>query len=87
MVLDYSQDDYGIDIPNSKIKKVEKYDVEVWSNVKMDELRRDECLCFNCGGIKECSTAKTLLDICKKEKMAMMITRCKEYTFPEQEGA
>jgi hypothetical protein len=30
--------------------------------------------------MENCSTAKTLYEICKEENMAMMITRCKEYT-------
>ena len=67
------------------IEKVIKYDVGVWSNTEMDELRKTECLCLNCGPLKNCSTAKKLYEICKEENMAMMITRCKGYAPPEED--
>jgi len=44
-----------------KVEKVEKYGREVFSNTKMDNLRKKECLCLNCSCIKECSTADLFL--------------------------
>ena len=87
--LDYSQDEYGIEVPKKKmgnfgkIEKITKYGTEVWADVEMDELRRDRCLCFNCGEKdNDCSIAKRLYDICQEENMAISITRCKNYTKP-----
>jgi hypothetical protein len=65
-------------IEKQTIEKVVKYGTEVWADIEMDKIRKERCLCFNCG-IKECSTARTLYQICCDKKMAMMITRCLEY--------
>jgi len=59
-----------------KTEKVEKYGKEVFSNVEMDKLRKTECLCLNCGDMKDCLTAKALYYVCKNSDVAMMITRC-----------
>ena len=68
----------------TEIEKVVKYDAEVWSNTKMDELRSEECLCFNCAYDKDsCKIAEKIYNICVEDDMAMMITRCKNYSFPE----
>ena len=71
------------------IKKVEnKYKIsqeqseEVWANIEMDELRRTECLCFNCertiegGPASPCKAAKEFYELCKKYNSAMAMTRC-----------
>lgn len=63
-----------------QIEQVVKYDAEVWSNVRMDELRRDECLCFNCRHDKDsCVTAEALYDLCVAADLALMVTRCRSY--------
>ena len=59
-----------------KVEKVIKYGVEVYQNTEMDNLRKDNCMCFNCETLPDCSRAKKLYEICKEENMAMMITRC-----------
>ena len=44
------------------IEKIMKYGAEVWSNIKMDGLRKKECLCFNCEERdKNCLIAKKTL--------------------------
>ena len=44
-----------------EIEKVVKNNEEVWSNSKMDEFRKEGC--FNCGTIKDCSTAKHFMEL------------------------
>lgn len=59
---------------------LEKYGKMVWTNEMMDELRKKECLCLNCGNLKpdpdNCSIAQALYQISVKENVAMAITRC-----------
>ncbi|VVB82982.1 Uncharacterised protein [uncultured archaeon] len=63
-------------------KTTDKQSDEVWANIEMDELRRKECLCFNCEGTlenspaNECPVAKKLYELSVKYDMAMAITRC-----------
>lgn len=59
-----------------KIEKVEKYGAEVYSNVEMDRLRQEWCLCLNCSAIGKCKNAKNLYQHCKATDMALMVTRC-----------
>jgi hypothetical protein len=65
-------------------KKVEKHGKKVWSNAFMDELRKTECLCLNCarlekGVMKRCLTADILFGVCKKNGLALMVTRCPKF--------
>ena len=68
-----------------EIERIVKYGTEVWANTKTDELRKTDCLCLNCKIIDDCSTAKKLYQICKEDDMAMMITRCKNYSSSSKE--
>ena len=72
-----------IELVNNKYYKNEDDPQYVWANTKMDELRRKECLCMNCGRKNDvpmyssCHVAKKIFEeISKKHNMAMMITRC-----------
>ena len=49
---------------------------DVWVNSIMESLRESECLCLNCGIMKDCPIAKKLFKMCVKKHMAMAITRC-----------
>lgn len=68
-----------------KKQTVEKYGELVHSNIEMDELRKEECLCINCPHMNTCHIAKMLYEICKAQDMAMMITRCKRSKILEDE--
>lgn len=57
----------------------EHYGALVWVNPYTEKLRKSECLCLHCNSLLECPTAKTLLEICKTNDMAMCITRCKNW--------
>lgn len=59
-----------------KVEQVTKYNVLVFSNVEMDEIRKEECLCLNCSKVLICNTARALYKICCDDNVAMMITRC-----------
>lgn len=56
---------------------------QVWVNKEMDELRRTECLCYNCDRLKiggdeskNCPIAGIIYNLCKVVNIATMITRC-----------
>jgi hypothetical protein len=55
----------------------------VKTNVAMDLLRKDQCLCINCCfsgyGDSSCETAKQFYEICKRDNIAMAITRCPRF--------
>lgn len=51
----------------------------------MDELRKNNCLCLNCGlmtGVREtnCNIANQLYQIAVENDMGMAITKCKKYS-------
>jgi hypothetical protein len=71
-----------------KIEWQKHYDKNVQTNVAMDILRRDQCLCLNCTGellnmdtkeFYKCPIASKLYEICKQEDIALMITRCPNF--------
>ena len=62
------------------IERVVRYNVEVYADLEMDNLRRERCLCLNCSEISNCSTAKELLDYATKKNIAFMVTRCPVYS-------
>ena len=62
------------------VVKVERYGEEVWENDMMDTLRKEECLCLNCGELGKCDIAKEGLELCKKWNCAFAMTRCKEWS-------
>ena len=59
-----------------KIETQEHYGCKVQTNVAMDILRRDQCLCLNCDRISYCEEASSLYDICRDRNLALMVTRC-----------
>ena len=64
--------------------KVDAHGSRVWSNVAVDELRRTECLCVNCGRLRtgsadNCQFAQRLYEICKDGSIALLLTRCKHW--------
>lgn len=61
-----------------KMKRVEKYGVEVWSDEEMDALRKERCLCLNCNwiGTDGCATVGILYAVCKGHNVALAVTRC-----------
>ena len=70
---------------HARIEKVEnpyKKSEQIWSNTRMDKLRREECLCRNCERMNDkppyasCPVAGKLYQICLEHDMAMAITRC-----------
>ena len=52
----------------------------VWTEVGMDQLRRERCLCLRCCILHRCPTAKSLMDICVGADVALAVTRCKNWT-------
>ncbi|MDP2856195.1 MAG: hypothetical protein Q8N90_03735 [bacterium] len=58
------------------IRQESHFGHDVWVNPTIEALRGSECLCRNCGAIVQCPIAKSLLNTCVKEHMAMAITRC-----------
>ena len=69
-----------------ELKQVEKYGAVVWQNVMMDELRKDECLCLNCGSIKECGVGSSLYATCKTCDLALAVTRCPRFVMSNNKG-
>jgi hypothetical protein len=62
------------------IKREEHYGVNVCVNVRMDGMRKQECLCFNCDKCADkCERADELFELCKKYNLATMVTRCPEF--------
>jgi hypothetical protein len=60
-----------------RVKQKEKYYGKlVWTHVEMDDLRREQCLCLNCQRMKFCPVAAKLYELCKKEDVALAVTRC-----------
>lgn len=60
-----------------RLEKQEHQGVEVWTNVPMEMLRRHQCLCLNCSRCpQECRIAANLLEVCKNNELALMVTRC-----------
>ena len=66
------------------------YGKEVFVNTTTEALRREECLCLNCENMKpgddNCHIANALYKICKKEDIAMAITRCPLWKPKETSG-
>lgn len=62
-------------------KRETYYGQEVWVNPMTEPLRKNECLCLNCGNLKpgkedNCRIAQAFYEICVKENIALIVTRC-----------
>lgn len=62
-----------------KVAVEEHYDNMVYVNTMTEPLRRSECLCLNCAGMKDCEYAKAFYESCIKGNIALMVTRCPVY--------
>lgn len=59
----------------------EHYGATVWVNPTTESLRREECLCLNCGKLKpgkkdNCDKAQRFFRICRIANIALAVTRC-----------
>lgn len=64
------------------IQNQRHYGVWVKTNVEMDFLRREQCLCFNCKNADAgCDVAQKLYEVCKEHNVATMITRCPTFDY------
>lgn len=61
------------------MRRVDKYGVMVWVDEKMDELRRERCLCLNCASMEACSVAARFYAICRAHNTALAVTRCPDW--------
>ena len=57
------------------------YRLPVWVNPTTEPLRKEECLCLNCGRLKpgslqNCATAQQLYQLCVENDVALCLTRC-----------
>ena len=67
------------------VKKETHYDCDVWVNTKTEAVRRDECLCFNCGEMGCCEIAARFYELCVEFETALIMTRCREWR-PNKKG-
>ena len=73
----YGDRDRGKNMKHQPLEQ-RHYGRVVWINAVMDELRKDECLCRNCGNA-DCLISKVLFEICKGYGMALAVTRCERW--------
>ena len=64
--------------------QIERYGCLVWEDEAADALRKERCLCLNCAKCKpgekdHCPIAARLYEVCKKDNVALMVTRCAEW--------
>ena len=71
--------------PFAVIAKEEHYGADVWTDREMDAVRRRRCLCLKCSSMQACTTAALFLDACRKNNVALMVTRCPDWTRKEKE--
>jgi hypothetical protein len=45
-------------------------------STELERLRETDCLCLNCRAMGSCPIAKTLYQICKRENLALGVSRC-----------
>lgn len=62
-------------------RQEEHYGNMVWVNPTTEAIRREECLCLNCNKCKpgqpnHCHIAQALYEVCKRENIALAVTRC-----------
>jgi len=63
----------------NKPRQIHKYGEDVWQHPDMDKLRRTECLCMNCEHLGDCDMADEMYHFCKKNNIALAVTRCPEW--------
>ena len=52
----------------------------VHTHAVMDALRKEHCLCLNCGWLESgCPAANALYGTCKHFDMALAVTRCPDF--------
>jgi hypothetical protein len=62
-------------------RQVERYGLLVWENPTAEAIRKEECLCLNCGRMKpgqpdHCQVAAAFYEICKVNGNAFVLSRC-----------
>jgi len=62
-----------------KVEVEEHYDEMVYVNTLTEALRKSECLCLNCGSMRNCEYADAFFKLCCGGNIALMVTRCKHY--------
>ena len=67
-----------------KVSKVTRYGAKVWANLKMDKLRKTECLCLKCRLMKNCRYANEFFMLCQAANLAIAVTRCPDYSTEEK---
>lgn len=69
-------------------KQEQHYGATVWVNPTTEGMRREECLCLNCGRmgtiIAPCPYARNLYALCKDGNIALMVTRCPGWMSKEE---
>lgn len=67
----------------------EHYGRMVAVNQLTEPLRREECLCLNCGGLGDggCQFSKQLFEVCREGAIALMVTRCPGFRPTPDKGA
>jgi len=60
---------------------VNRYGKEVFETPTMDQMRKEHCMCLNCGHMKpseagHCEIASRFFEICKEHGTAFILTRC-----------
>ncbi|NQU83589.1 MAG: hypothetical protein HQ536_02665 [Parcubacteria group bacterium] len=63
----------------TKPAQEEHYGADVWVSPTVEKLRREECLCLNCGRVGSCVAALDLYAICKSNNLALAVTRCPKW--------
>jgi hypothetical protein len=62
-------------------RKEMHYGQEVWVNPTTESIRKEECLCLNCGNLKpgqpdNCHIAQAFYQVCVQDNVALAVTRC-----------
>ena len=62
--------------------KEEHYGKEVWVNPETENLRRTECLCFNCSKYAGfCKLSDELFKFCVSGGLAVIVSRCPDFAW------
>lgn len=68
---------------------VESHGFMVYENPTIEAIRRDECLCLNCGRFKpgtdeHCRIAALLFAVCRIGGVTTPVSRCPDWIKPEE---